>query len=287
MNNIIDSIVEKISREHPELIINATQERKNNGVLLNAIMIREKSKTTTMAPIIYIDNFINNNWSVDRISDTVLKIYNENKKGDCAEWIIKLISDYDGVREKLSLRIVHYERNEKKFRTLPHKKFLDLGVFVVIRLLNDGSGEATTQVTNELLTLWNKSFDEVYNDAMQNLYSETPVCISMGEFFEKMHFQPSYCVTDNFYILTNTSGIYGASVMLNLDFINGFAEKMCSDLVMFPSSVNEILVLSMNDTDDLQGLSDIVKEVNLASIDAQEILSDHIYVFRRGKNWEF
>jgi hypothetical protein len=285
MNNIINSIVEKISKNYPDLIIDVTQETKNNGIILNAIIIREKAYG--IAPIIYIDDFINWGWSIDHIADVVYELYFKNKKDDHSEQLIKIISNYEIVKEWLSLQLVNYEKNIKLFETLPYKSFLDLGVYVVIKLPIDEPGEATIKITNEILMLWEKSFDEAYEMAMKNLHNETPVCTSLHKFMEERGVTVSYNIADDFYIITNSSGVYGASVMLNYDFINELAEKIGSDLIVFPSSVDEILALSMNDMDDLSGLSDIVKSVNAAEIDEQKILSDHIYLFRRGQNWEF
>lgn len=78
MNNIINSIVEKISKNHPDLIIDVTQETKNNGIILNAIIIREKAYG--IASKIYIDDFINWGWSIDYIADVVYELYFKNKK---------------------------------------------------------------------------------------------------------------------------------------------------------------------------------------------------------------
>lgn len=285
MDNIISSIVKKIRNDHPELIVESISTRKNNDVVLNGISIREKE--TCISPIIYIDGYLNSRWTIDKIASTVYDIYDKNKIDDCSSDIFSVISNYDLMKKKLSLRLVNYERNQKRFEQLPHVKFLDLGVYIVLNLINDREDVAALEINDNILSLWGKSFDGVYADALENLAQVELVCMSMEEFLKKMGITESLYDRNRFYIITNPQYLYGAAVMLNYEFMNHFSEKIQSDLVIIPSSVHEILILPAKELDETEWISSLVRYTNVSVIREEDVLSDHIYVFRKEKGWDF
>ena len=62
-----------------------------------------------------------------------------------------------------------------------------------------------------------------------------------------------------------------------------FAEEMGHDLYIIPSSIHETILLPMLG-DDWEALSQMVKEVNATQLAPEEILSDHVYLYKSEDN---
>ena len=58
---------------------------------------------------------------------------------------------------------------------------------------------------------------------------------------------------------------------------------MESDFYILPSSVHEMILIPLF-TDDMESLSQMVKEVNATQLKPEDVLSDHAYVYRRVDN---
>lgn len=83
------------------------------------------------------------------------------------------------------------------------------------------------------------------------------------------------------WVLLNRSGLRGASGMLRGDLLQDMANKKESDLLILPSSVDEVLLLAWDDIPDMELVKKSVKNTNKYFVDEEDKLSDHVYVFRR------
>jgi hypothetical protein len=56
----------------------------------------------------------------------------------------------------------------------------------------------------------------------------------------------------------------------------------CDNIVILPSSIHEIMLLPYEEGNiDLDGLTETIREVNESSVEAEEVLSDHPYLYSR------
>lgn len=86
------------------------------------------------------------------------------------------------------------------------------------------------------------------------------------------------------YVLTNTIGINGASVMLYEDVFKGISRRFETDLIILPSSINEVLVLVCWREDDICKLKEMVHDINRNEVSMTDVLSDNIYRYSREKD---
>ncbi len=84
------------------------------------------------------------------------------------------------------------------------------------------------------------------------------------------------------YVLTNTAGIFGAATLLYEGVLAEQAERLESDLYIIPCSVHEVILIPAGQSLDLTELHRIIREVNATSVSAEEVLSDHMYLYQRG-----
>ena len=80
-------------------------------------------------------------------------------------------------------------------------------------------------------------------------------------------------------ILTNTSGIFGASAMLYPGVLKEFSKKIGHDLIILPSSVHEVLLLPYDSTYSFQEMADMVTDVNEKCVPVEEQLSNQVYYY--------
>lgn len=84
------------------------------------------------------------------------------------------------------------------------------------------------------------------------------------------------------YVLSNTYGITGAAVLLYPEELEKMSELLQSDLIILPSSVHEVLVVEDDGHIELSVYLNMVRSVNQEDVPEEDILSDNIYVYRRG-----
>lgn len=85
------------------------------------------------------------------------------------------------------------------------------------------------------------------------------------------------------YVMTNSLRTNGAACMTYPGVIREFAEKMGQDVYIIPSSIHEIILISGGEW-DRDELNEMIHEVNGTQLDPVEILSDHVYIYRRDTN---
>ena len=70
--------------------------------------------------------------------------------------------------------------------------------------------------------------------------------------------------------------------MLRIDLLQDLADKKESDLLILPSSVNEVLLLAEEDNIlDMDSVKKMVEDINRDYVDEEERLSDNIYTYKR------
>ena len=83
------------------------------------------------------------------------------------------------------------------------------------------------------------------------------------------------------YVLTNQNKLNGASCILYEHLLEHFADRLCCDLYILPSSIHEVILIPATSDTSYQELSQMVQEVNDTQVSPEEILSDHVYYFSR------
>ena len=83
------------------------------------------------------------------------------------------------------------------------------------------------------------------------------------------------------YILSNQYRINGAATLLYEGLIQELADQMNCNLYVLPSSIHELLLIPDASGKSLEGLSQMVKDINENHVKEEEILSDRAYYYNR------
>ena len=83
------------------------------------------------------------------------------------------------------------------------------------------------------------------------------------------------------YVLTNQCRRFGAAEILDKKTLRMVADQVGDGFIVLPSSVHETIVLPSKEEPEYGRLADMVRAVNDTLVEAEERLSDHVYVYSR------
>lgn len=268
---------------------------KNNGVRLDALSV--KSKTSNIAPLIYLDSFYkdyNNGRSIDNIVETIVSI-SEQDSGIKKD-VINNFCDYNAMKEYLEIKLINKESNKELLKTVPHLDFLDLAIVCMIKLpFEKEKGAGTVLIHKHHFEKWDISIDEMFDVAANNSMEKNPAVIkSMNDVIKDMYinnileeqeddelFAMIDSVEPYLYVLTNVKKHNGATTMAYENVVRDFAEKKNSNLYILPSSIHEVIILLEEENTNADDLRAMVQSVNSTELDEMEVLSNSVYYYDR------
>lgn len=290
----IKEMAEVRCKENDKVSLNRVP--KNNGVVLQGLTISKKGRN--ISPTIYLEEFYKEyqkGRSAEDIVEEILFIYEEKTLQNSLD--MDFFTEYDKAVENIVFKLVNYEKNEELLADVPHVKYLDLAIVFLYLFRDHEIGNATILIHNNHLKIWEKTTEDLYEAACKN----TPRLLKwelkgMEEILKELcagdHFYdeeeaetdeecPDIHDEGEMYVLTNHERINGAGVILYDSLLSRFAERKKKDIIILPSSVHEVILLPCDDNQDKRMLMDLVKEVNQTQVEAQEVLSDSVYLFSR------
>lgn len=268
---------------HPCYKVN---EKKDGIVLIDG----DESIAFGMSPTLYIDN--------------LYKMYSENEdlKGvmtfaadlmktslEKNDKIQPMLQSLDDVMDKVVLQLINTEQNKELLADSPHKDFCDLSVIYRVVFAEEQEGIYSAIVTNKMVEALGINPDDLFKHAVENTKRINPVVICtmndvMGKMFadedmpeDVMNFMINDIPPENMmYIMSNKRGINGAVSMIYQDELHSLAEKLKDDLLILPSSVHEVIVVTATGKDPKE-LADMVYTINMAQVLPQDRLSNQVY----------
>lgn len=277
---------------------------KNNSLELDSLVVLEKGKN--YAPNLYLEPYYESyleGTPLEELADRLCDVYRQNT--------LPVISkdfnySYDEMKPYIIYRLINYEKNKSLLCQVPHLRQLDLAITFHCLVRDDEEGIGTIRITNEHMKLWNATITELASLAQKNTRRLFPESLrSMEEVMrgifmeeskdnrsetildkqtEQLLFNKAASTQTTMFILTNQKGINGASCMLYKDVLRQFADRVCSDFYILPSSIHEIILVPAGTNMNKETLSQMVQEVNSTQVAAEEVLSDRVYYFSREKN---
>ncbi len=248
---------------------------KNNNVELTGLTVGSE----TVRPTIYINQMVDEGYTVEEIADRVLDIYeNHNESANIS--LDGIIDSFEDVRPNLRLKLVNIDNK----RTLEEKNvkvnevFDDLIAYPYISIEINGTN-GSIKVDASLIKRWGVSADDVYEAALKNTKSDvkcrnmTSVLLGLGV---DLDMGLEEAATQSMFVLTNSEMLNGAGALLDTESLREFGK--CA---VIPSSVHEVIVLP-NYPGTADELAEMIGEVNGTNLTEEEVLSDHPYFFESG-----
>lgn len=192
------------------------------------------------------------------------------------------LTNYDAMKNKLSMDVVSAERNAEMLSNIPHERIEDMAVVYRLVLDSKDSGNGTILVTNNLMEQFGVTQEQLHEDAMLNAPEIRPSEIKgMSEMLSEMmgaDMDPGMdSLDDKMFVATVPDKIHGAGVIAYPNFFEEAAEKVGGDFFVLPSSIHEILLVKDSGDMSVRDLENMVREVNATQVSPEEQLTDHVY----------
>ncbi len=261
-----------------------TQVEKNNDVNYYGISIRNND--SNISTVIHMEGEFER-YRSDGILEDVVKRVVQFHEAHSAHFSIdtETLRDYEKMKGRLTCKLVNYERNEKRLRSLPHVRYMDLAVVFCCDMTRTGFGAASFEVQEKLFEGWGIDLDTLTADTFRSSPVIRPAKIRrIEEIVGRLLKEPAdaLCIPE-MYVLTNDQEQYGASCLLYPNVLKDFAdEKECSFYIL-PSSVHEVILLGDVGHYDPKMMADMVREINTAEVEDTEVLSDAVYYYDRAE----
>lgn len=280
-----------------EYSIGIKKVRKNNGMLLTGITVRKRDNT--IAPTVYADGFYNQYKAIGDFGSVFLDVTRIIGCADVPKGLnIDFFNEYEKVRENINLRLVNKEKNAELLKEVPYMDYLDMAAIFYYSFDDEVIKNGSILIRNEHLDMWRVTKEHVYRDALENTEKNCkPVIESMLQTFSRILAKKKGLskediaellldipVTDEMYVMSSESVLYGATTLLFTERFKMFADSIENNFYILPSSIHELILIPDRMGLDSEGLKEMVRCVNDTELPVDEILSYSVYFYDRAKN---
>lgn len=292
-------IVGHLPEQYQDVEVFANKVKKNNDTELTALVLHKPGET--ISPQLYLEQPFEeykNGMTLNEIVEQLADSYLQSRNIEIPD-VTELVFDFEKVQGLLRLQLINKAYNSEKLQDIPCKDLenSDLTAVLRIHLPVKQSGETTILVTDSMLSQWNKAMDELYPIALQNTMAANPARInSMRQIIMEMYTEAhGGNAVDNEvgnykiepyeqYVLSNSSRINGATVLLYPDILEQLAQGTNANLFLLPSSVHEIILMQDTGQLDAKELQAMVMTVNETDVLPEERLSDEVYYYDKDEH---
>lgn len=289
---VIETLEMKLGKEY-EVI--SQDKRKNNGLILHGICVHRKGDC--IGPVLYMEEFIHHS-DIDEpdpeeIADSFLKIYHQDK---VPRNTADRIKDFGMMKESVGIRLINYAANAGELEKVPHRRFLDLAITYYLDMELAGQHGAAA-ITNGLMQIWGTTEDDLYRIGMKKLLAGDDCFITgMFSMLKQIMEEQQDTVSKNIitelemeqdgpemYVASNKERYFGANCLMNIPLLQELAEKKRCSLIIFPSSVHELVIIPQKDGMESCLDTENIQMINMTQVPRDEWLSNSIYRYDREK----
>lgn len=251
--------------------------KKNNGVICTGVVICLNGDN--VAPNIYLEYYYslyNQGKSMDEILQLIVKEYSESRRRIEDDGFS---IDLKGIRDRIFMRLVNYEKNKEMLQDCPYELFNDLAITYRYLVKQNHEGIASAVINFDEL----KRIGIIEKELKELAYKNTKLLFPPKVDFLNQILQDmtGRALPEGIplYVLTNEQFINGATSIVYDEVMKQAAELIGGDFYILPSSVHEVLLLPVDCGDDEKYLSELVREVNSSVLQEMDYLSDNVYKY--------
>lgn len=263
---------------------------KNNNVKQTGITVMKEG--VDIEPCVYLDElyreYETDGMKLDEIVDEVYKMILKCEE-DMPDVDLSGFRNWETVHGDIYPKLVNAEQNKELLEKIPHRNFMDLAVVYYAVARNQAQEDiGTILIYNGHMEIWGQEEENLYQTAMMNMCADGEAdftdirtiaeCI-MGISFPEKDGNDSR--DTDMYVLTNQCRRFGAAEILDKKTLRMVADQVGDGFIVLPSSVHETIVLPSKEEPEYGRLADMVRAVNDTLVEAEERLSDHVYVYSR------
>ena len=264
--------------------VSITKVTKNNGLEFYGLLIYEPKYG--LSPTIYLDRYYDmlcKGHTKKEILKLIIDTYEKYKypMGNIAEDF----SDFSWARQHIVMRLINREKNSDILSDIPYIPFLDLALCFAVRVRVNNGVFGSALIHNNHAKAWGTDATELFECA-KGIAAKLlpPSCERLDSLLSNM-LSHDFTAADNIcipvYVLSNTERCYGAASICYHGVVKNLADRLDSDIILIPSSVNEFLAMPDSVDISAETLANTIRSVNNDVVDPTEVLSDHTYFYHR------
>ncbi|MDO4486378.1 MAG: DUF5688 family protein [Bacillota bacterium] len=291
-----DEVIEAVKRNIPEelrdeLSVELKEVIKNNDIVLHGVVI--KAPEQNVVPTIYIEDCIESmpdNASLDDIAGAIIETYAKGMME--APEVDNLSLKFEDIKDMLQIQVVEASRNMDRLKELVYKP-LEEGMvmlaYVVVR--EDDNGSYRFALPKSIADSYSYDIDKVFDAAIANsMEKNAPVLsdmmsmiVNMGEAEYTNPLKDDFRINvgENMYVLSNSSGVMGASALYYPDVKERIADAFGENYYVLPSSLHEVILVPESAGIEIEHLRAMVKDANRSVVDSKDVLSDKVLMYDR------
>lgn len=233
----------------------------------------------TVMPVVYADRY-------DSIEEALkaAKDLNDMSEPLFAEVLADRITDPEYIKDHARLGI----RPQADDGAMT-QKYLDLELYVYVDLDATDQNRSMFSVHPEHIEMLGITWEELLQIATENMIYTSKTLMQVMKEILIEEGCPEYMVDmmtpkqegPDMYVISTENRLRGASAMAVTNELYELADLLDSDLIIFPSSIHEIIVVPADNFDNAEKLREMVTEINATQVDENEKLSDNVYRFSR------
>lgn len=224
-----------------------------------------------------------------------------DKTSDIAKQIMDNINNKEYIKSHVVYSLVNTKNNPELLKNTPHREFFDLSVVYRVVLQSESDNLASFMIHDSFAKQLGLSESDLYSLAKENTERLFPTVVrSMDEIFLEMldKIDPNSLealmlnrarreildqldIIPPMLVIGNSRGLYGSTTLLQKKIFKDLAEKYNENLVIYPSSIHELIVTPVQNKEMAMSISEngaVVSSVN-REVDLNERLSNQVYYY--------
>ena len=290
-NNVMENIKDYLPERYENASVSLQEVIKNNDMQLTGLMV--KTEDSNIAPNIYLEGYFEQYQDGRDMEDILQNIADVRIEHEMAQGFdVSKLTDFEQVKDKIICKLVNEEMNANYLSDKPHTQMEDLAVIYAIDLGGGEGGRMSAPITQALMENYGITTEELHDIALHNLSESKIEFKSMRDMLVEMMFPEGLSENDprafmlppeeenpSMFVLSNEDKLNGAAAILDSKTMEDISEKLGGDFIVIPSSIHEVIVLSVTDEMDRQTIESMIQEVNAGQVAPEERLSDHAYQY--------
>lgn len=283
MEKLSKKLINKV-RENTCLDVRIQKTIKNNGIETYELVFGRETETPVICEIdTILEKLLNKEISIEDASDEIIQKINQVDIINKQIKNVRLNKEY--ILKNVFFETLNFIKNIEKLDELPFIKILDL--VNIFRVKIDVSEESLSFLINyKLMNKYNISLKELEESAKKNINNlHTPIFFPLYQMFElddwdeyKHNYDED--VTNELYCLTYKEKEYGSAILNSSEKLEEIADKLKSDLIIIPSSTNELLIFRKYNNWKMLAMKLIEQKQDIPK---DMFLSNNVYRYEREK----
>ena len=281
-----ESFLSYMPKGYQDMEVRVTPVDKVNRKLDGLSLLAENEKTM-VSPTLYINDMYEKYSKTGDLQATLREAAEAMDEALREAEIPPL--DISTAKDNIIFQLVNTMQNEDLLKKLPHRDFQDLSIIYRWVVGVEQQGISSVVINNHVAESLGMGEEELFKAAAENTRRILPPVVqSMNEVMRDMFVadgmpkeladlmigeqEPEMTM----WVISNERKIEGAASMLYEDKLHSLAEKVGTDLYILPSSVHEVIAVSV-EMGEPEELAQMVAEINMDQVDLSERLSNQVY----------